>query len=151
MVIVCLTFQLSFLITNTISFSDITNLTSSIGLSEVYCPTDDYLHLLRCSFQLGLHSCSGEGYTMLQCGKKKGDDISCSHCIYLYFIRFYSYLGYSLYWTITINRRKIFFTGMTTPTIPCMYILLYCTPIATPTTNILYVHDVLIGSSSNIL
>ena len=43
-----------------------------IRLSDVYCPTSDYLHLLRCSFQLGQHSCTGKGYTMLQCSEERG-------------------------------------------------------------------------------
>ena len=42
---------------------------SDVGLSEVYCPTNDYLHLLRCSHKFGQHTCTGDGYVSLKCSK----------------------------------------------------------------------------------
>ena len=40
-----------------------------VALSEVQCPTSDYLHLLRCSHQLGQHMCIGNRYVSLNCSK----------------------------------------------------------------------------------
>ena len=42
---------------------------ADIGVSGVYCQTNDYLHLLRCHHQLARHSCSGKRYVQLTCSK----------------------------------------------------------------------------------
>ena len=42
---------------------------ADIGLSGVYCQTNDYLHLLRCHHLLARHSCSGKRYVQLTCSK----------------------------------------------------------------------------------
>lgn len=44
---------------------------SDVVLSELYCPTDDYLHLLRCAFTQGRHTCNGNGYISLYCNPSR--------------------------------------------------------------------------------
>ena len=62
-------FYLNDLLYYNCSDDDIPDDLADIGLSGIYCQTNDYLHLLRCHHQLAWHSCSEKRYVQLTCSK----------------------------------------------------------------------------------